>query len=49
VQRFSLHQAGLLLLTCFVAPLQAQDKPADYPRRPIRIVVGIAPGGGLAW
>jgi tripartite-type tricarboxylate transporter receptor subunit TctC len=25
----------------------AQEKPADYPSRPIRVVVGIGPGGGL--
>jgi hypothetical protein len=43
VQRFSLRRAGLLLLTCLAAPLCAQEKPADYPKRPIRIVVGIAP------
>jgi len=25
----------------------AQEKPGDYPRKPVRIVIGIAPGGGL--
>jgi len=25
----------------------AQEKLADYPKRPIRVVIGIAPGGGL--
>ncbi|MGZ8211925.1 MAG: Bug family tripartite tricarboxylate transporter substrate binding protein [Burkholderiales bacterium] len=39
--------AGLLLLAFAAGTLGAQDKPADYPRKPIRIVVGIAPGGGL--
>ena len=28
-------------------PLHAQDKPAGYPVRPIRIIVPVVPGGGL--
>ena len=32
---------------CAAAPLHAQDKPADYPLRPVRVIVGIGPGGGL--
>lgn len=36
-----------LVCACAAAAAQAQDKPADYPKRPIRIVIGIAPGGGL--
>ena len=24
-----------------------QDRPPDYPKKPIRVIVGIAPGGGL--
>jgi tripartite-type tricarboxylate transporter receptor subunit TctC len=35
----------VLLFGCAAA--HAQDRPADYPRKPIRIVVGIAPGSGL--
>ena len=35
------------LLACSAAAVHAQDKPANYPQRPIRIIVGIAPGGGL--
>ena len=41
-----LRFAALILASCAVAA-HAQDKPADYPKRPIRVVVGIAPGGGL--
>ena len=38
----------LLLSFLLLTPLaQAQEKPAEYPRKPIRIVVGIAPAGGL--
>ena len=37
-----------LLATAAVAPrVEAQDRARDYPTRPIRIVIGIAPGGGL--
>jgi tripartite-type tricarboxylate transporter receptor subunit TctC len=35
------------LLAAAAAVASAQDKPADYPKKPIRIVVGIAPAGGL--
>src|SRR5436853_7675779 len=37
----------LLSMLSVVSAAQAQEKPADYPRKPIRIVVGIAPAGGL--
>ena len=40
-------RAAFLVLAVVGMPLCAQEKPADYPKRPIRIVVGIAPGGGL--
>ncbi len=30
-----------------VCSAHAQNKPPDYPLRPIRIIVGIGPGGGL--
>jgi tripartite-type tricarboxylate transporter receptor subunit TctC len=39
--------AALALLVCAAAPAHAQEKAGDYPRKPIRIVVGIAPAGGL--
>lgn len=37
----------LIALAASACAAQAQDKPRDYPRKPVRIVVGIAPGGGL--
>jgi len=39
--------AVLAFLACAAASAQGQDKAAGYPRKPIRIVVGIAPAGGL--
>jgi tripartite-type tricarboxylate transporter receptor subunit TctC len=36
-----------IAFTCGATSAHAQDKPADYPLRPIRIIVGIGPGGGL--
>ena len=41
------HGSLLAVLVAACALAHAQDKPADYPRKPIRIVVGIAPSGGL--
>ena len=32
---------------CIAIHVHARDKPAEYPNRPIRVVIGIAPGGGL--
>lgn len=40
-------RAALVLAVCTAVPAHAQDKSADYPKRPIRVVVGIAPGAGL--
>ena len=37
----------LVVSACIATAARAQEKPVDYPRKPIRIVVGIAPGGGL--
>jgi tripartite-type tricarboxylate transporter receptor subunit TctC len=42
LQRMTLAAAACAALTA-----QAQEKPADYPRKPIRVIIGIAPGGGL--
>jgi len=38
---------ALVIAVCIAAVAQAQEKPGDYPKKPIRIVIGIAPGGGL--
>ena len=48
-------RASRRLLSClflsaglaFAFTARAQDKPADYPNRPIRIIVPVVPGGGL--
>ena len=40
-------RAACLVLAGAAALAHAQEKPADYPRKPVRIVVGIAPAGGL--
>ncbi|MGH8702099.1 MAG: tripartite tricarboxylate transporter substrate binding protein [Burkholderiales bacterium] len=42
-----LLRAALIALASVATAAHAQDKPGDYPKKPIRIVVGIAPGGGL--
>ena len=36
-----------MLLACATPAVHAQQKPPDYPRKPIRIIAPIAPGGGL--
>jgi tripartite-type tricarboxylate transporter receptor subunit TctC len=38
---------ALFAAACVALTSHAQDKAGDYPRKPIRIVVGIAPAGGL--
>src|SRR5512135_788319 len=38
---------AFVILACVAAVANAQDKPGDYPRKPIRVVIGIAAGGGL--
>ena len=39
--------AGFFFLVCVATASWAQEKPGDFPRKPVRIVIGIAPGGGL--
>jgi tripartite-type tricarboxylate transporter receptor subunit TctC len=38
---------AIMLVLCVPFGVHAQEKPAGYPRKPIRVVVGIAPGSGL--
>jgi len=38
---------ALAVVACAASQAQAQDDVPGYPSKPIRIVVGIAPGGGL--
>ena len=38
--------AALATLLAHDVPAMAQDKPAGYPTRPIRIIVSVAPGAG---
>ena len=38
---------ALVLALAFTGDAQAQDKPRNYPTKPIRVITGIAPGGGL--
>lgn len=44
-------QAALVVLGCVVSMAHAQQKadqrPGDYPSRPVRLLVGNAPGGGI--
>ena len=37
---------GAAVLACAAAVVHAQDKPANYPTRPIRLIVPVAPGAG---
>jgi tripartite-type tricarboxylate transporter receptor subunit TctC len=38
---------ALAVPVCIATAVHAQDKPPDYPKKSVRIVIGIAPGGGL--
>jgi tripartite-type tricarboxylate transporter receptor subunit TctC len=37
---------ALMLLACAATPGRSQEKPADYPIRPIRMLCPVAPGAG---
>lgn len=43
----SVLTAMLAIAACATTAAHAQDKPANYPNKPVRIVVWIASGGGL--
>ena len=50
MRRYALRivMGSLLLVSCgWFAPSLAQDKPAGYPVRPLRIILPSVPGGGL--
>jgi len=42
-----LRRGALTVTACAATAALAQEKPPDYPKKPVRIVVGIAPAGGL--
>lgn len=42
-----MNKLALGALLSVIGIAHAQERPAGYPRKPIRIVVGIAPGSGL--
>ena len=44
VRKFVRWLTPVVLATSTIA--LAQQKPADYPKRPIRILIGVAPGAG---
>jgi hypothetical protein len=48
MNRIGSHLPGAALVICaVVAPAgSAQDKRPDYPNKPIRVIVGIAPAVG---
>ena len=43
---FPARIVAAIVFACAAGAGHAQDKPADYPLRPIRFVVGVAPGAG---
>ena len=44
--RFTLAALGLPMFLAAGNPAMAQDKPAGYPVRPIRLIVSVSPGAG---
>ena len=43
---FARHAVAACIFACATAATIAQDKPADYPLRPIRLIVGVPAGAG---
>lgn len=43
----SILASALIASVCLPLPAGGQEPAAGYPTRPIRVVIGIAPGGGL--
>lgn len=46
-RRLFTGSGGVFACLTFLALAHAQQQPAGYPRKPIRVVVGVAPGSGL--
>lgn len=46
-KRAALERVGLLAASLAATCALAQERLPDYPKRPLRVVIGIAPGGAL--
>jgi tripartite-type tricarboxylate transporter receptor subunit TctC len=47
VVRFAAGTAMSVVIVCLACSAAAQPRPADYPKKPIRLLAPVAPGGGL--
>jgi len=41
------HTVAFAGFMCVATQVDAQQRSTEYPTRPIRVIIGIAPGGGL--